>query len=170
MVKRTDGPSITLERLRSLVSYDPETGDFASVASRGGIRHSASLGHVEENGYRRLMIDGRRYLAHRLAWFFVTGEWPAEGVDHKNGDRDDNRWANLRLATASQNQANRRKPRGYSCPLKGAHWNRFRSVWQSYIRVQGRSLYLGRFDTPEAAHAAYAAAATLHFGEYARAA
>jgi len=167
--KPTDA-EISHERLLELVSYDPATGHFCNRAGRGGTRPGSPLGHVESNGYRRIMVAGHRYFAHRLAWFYMTGGWPPAVVDHKNVCPDDNRWKNLRLATRSQNQANQRKRSGTMSPLKGAHWNRFRGYWQSYIRVGGKSVFLGRFDAPEDAHAAYVAAAAEHFGEFGRAA
>lgn len=162
--------TLTVEHLRHTIHYDPQTGYFWPLEGRLGVRVGRPMGYVEKYGYRRVMIGGRRYLAHRLAWFYMTGELPALDVDHKNLCRDDNRWENLRLATDSQNHANTGPPRSNTSGLKGAHWNRFRGYWQSYIKVQGRSHFLGRFDTKEEAHAAYCAAAALFHGEYARAA
>ena len=160
---------ITREGLLQLVRYDQETGAFWAITPRRGVRGGRPLGHVDANGYRRIGIKGRRYLAHRLAWLYVTGEWPALDVDHRNLLRDDNRWDNLRLATDSENHANTRAPKSNTSGLKGAHWNRFRGYWQSSITVQGRSLFLGRFETKEEAHAAYAAAAASIYGEFGRA-
>lgn len=158
---------ISHERLCSLVEYNPSTGEFYAAAPRQGIRHRKRLGHVESNGYRRLMIEGDRFLAHRLAWFYVHRQWPDKDLDHKNLERDDNRIENLRVATDSQNHANTRAKVSKS-GLKGAHWNGARNYWQSYIRVNGRSKFLGRFDNPQAAHEAYAAAAISIHGEFAR--
>lgn len=161
---------LTHARLLALVAYDPNTGHFASISKRGGVRRGRPLGHTEANGYRRICIDGKRYLAHRLAWFFVHGRWPAEMIDHQNLQRDDNRLSNLREATISQNQRNQ-PARASISGLKGAHWNATRNYWQSYIKANGgRSVFLGRFETAEEAHAAYVAAATEMHGEFARAA
>lgn len=162
--------AITHERLLEVVNYCPETGEFTPRIRRGPTSAGRQLGHVEKNGYRRLMIDGKRYLAHRLAWFYMTGSWPAVDVDHRNLSRDDNTWRNLRLATDCQNHANRGLSRSNTSGLKGACWNRFRGHWQSYIKVEGRSHFLGRFETKEEAHAAYSAAAARFHGEFARAA
>lgn len=161
--------ALTHERLLALMTYDPATGYFWPTAGRFGVRRGRKLGHVEANGYRRIMVDGVRVLAHRLAWFYVTGYWPASDLDHRNLQRDDNRWDNLREATRAQNCANRAAGRGRS-GLKGAHWNAARNCWQSYIKVAGRSQFLGRFDTAEEAHAAYVAAAVMVHGDFARAA
>jgi hypothetical protein len=169
MVAATDTTTpLTHEELLALVRYDPETGHFFGVARRQGVRTSGiPLGNVNNtNGYRRICIKGRRYLAHRLAFFYVTGRWPTECVDHKNRCTDDNRWDNLREATFCQNQTNRRQT---FSNLKGAHWNRFRNKWQSYMRVNKKSHFLGFFPDEQSAHEAYVKAATEHAGEFARA-
>jgi hypothetical protein len=149
---------LTQERLKEILSYDPATGEFyAKLGPR--TRTGNPCGHVDKNGYRRIRVDGRRYLAHRLAWFYVHGTWPAEHIDHINGEGDDNRIANLRPASRAQNRANNR---GWGkSGLKGAHYNRFRNYWQAYIKINGRSHWLGRFDSREDAHAAYVRAALL---------
>lgn len=173
MPRKFDGineKALKHSRLLDLIVYDPKTGLFSQKCCRRGVRLSKCLGHVEKNGYRRICIDGRRYLAHRLAWFYVYKKWPNGQLDHRDLDEDNNRIRNLREATHSGNQANRRQPRGYNAPFKGAHWNRFRGYWQSYIRADGKSHFLGRFDTPEAAHRAYVKAAKRLHGEFARAA
>lgn len=161
---------ISHERLLTLVTYDPLTGKFYARVRRQGYRRAGDLGCVEPNGYRRIQVDGERYLAGRLAWFYVHGQWPESEIDHRDLDRDNNRIGNLRPATTSQNHANTGQPRGSQAPLKGAHWNRFRDHWQSYIKIDGRSVYLGRFQTADAAHRAYAAAASRLRGEFGRSA
>ena len=97
---------LTVERLRELLSYDPATGKFLWRVGRQCMRAGAVAGATEVQGYRVIKIDGKIYKAHRLAWLYVTGEWPPEEIDHKNTDPQDNVWSNLRLATHSQNQAN----------------------------------------------------------------
>ena len=168
MVAPTDIASpLTHEELLSLVRYELETGHFFRVAPRGGVRKNRPLGNVDVSGYRRIRIKYRKYLAQRLAFFYVTGRWPSCCMDHKNLCKDDNRWENLREATYSQNQGNHRQ----KCSnLKGAHWNRFRNKWQSYLNVKDRrSRFLGFFPDEQSAHEAYVRAATEHFGEFARA-
>lgn len=103
-------------------------------------------------------------MAHKLAWLYVTGEYPSCIVDHVNMVKNDNRYANLRLASKSQNGANSRA-RG-SSGIKGAYWSKQIKRWYSRI---GRR-YLGTFDTPEQAHEAYVRAASQEFQEFARAA
>ena len=111
-------------------------------------------GSLHSNGYWYIQIDGRKYLAHRLAWLITNGALPADQIDHIDGDRANNRLANLREATNAENQQNlRRAPRGSTTGLLGAspHGGGFKAR----IRVDGERRHLGQFDTPEQAHAAY---------------
>jgi hypothetical protein len=157
-------------RLLELVLYDPKTGYFTAKVGRQGARRNRPLGHVESTGYRRVCIDGMRFLAHRLAWFYMKGDWPVSEIDHKDLDKDNNKWSNLREATTSLNHANTRQPRGYNAPLKGAHWNKHRKYWVSRIFVHRKGYYLGAFKTAEEAHAAYVKAAKHFHGSFHRAA
>lgn len=163
-------PPLTAEGLRQVVSYDPETGDFIAIIRRPPVEPGQPCGRIDSRGYRIVWIARRPYRAHRLAWLYMTGDWPQQEVDHKNLVKDDNRWANLRLATTAENQRNTGLRRDNTSGLKGACWIRSTGSWQSYIRVNGRQLHLGYFATKEEAHAAYVAAAREHFGEFARAA
>src|SRR5262245_14923519 len=82
------------ERVRQLLKYSPETGELRWRVSRRGrgarLGRDAGAGHAK--GYRRVSVDGRDYLVHRVIWLWMTGEWPAAQIDHRNGVRDDNRW------------------------------------------------------------------------------
>src|SRR5690348_8900862 len=100
-------PSLSQAHLKELLRYDPETGKFFwLVRARRRSRIGDEAGSDHGQGYIEIGIEGRRYLAHRLAWFYMTGEWPPEMVDHKDLCRSNNRWANLRLATHGQNVQN----------------------------------------------------------------
>lgn len=160
--------AISRETLLKLLRYDPNTGYFGRrVTVKRATHQEGAIGHVEVSGYRRIYICGKKFAAHRLAWFYMTGEWPEFQIDHKNLNKDDNRWKNLRQATPSQNRLNIRGGWGQS-GLKGAQWNERRGRWQSYLNLNGKSLFLGRFDTAEEAHAAYCAAAEKLHGEFLR--
>lgn len=159
-----------VRRLKASISYDPATGLFTSLISRGAVKAGKTLGKPDAYGYIRLCFEGRDYKAHRLAWFYMTGEWPSSGVDHRDCDRTNNRWANLRIASQSQNSANAPLSKRNTSGFKGAHFDRSRGRWAAHICVQRKQKHLGYFDTAEDAHAAYVAAAKRHFGEYARAA
>lgn len=161
---------ITLAELKTILSYDPSDGIFrwlVKVAPNMNVGEIAGS-HVGR-GYWKICVKGKRYRAHRLAWFYVTGEWPRLQIDHVNGIRSDNRFSNLREATNGQNAANSKK-RHDNPHLKGAHWHNRDKVWFSCIRVNGKLIYLGVFKTAELAHEAYYAAAQKYFGTFARAA
>jgi len=113
------------------------------------------------------MYERTPYAAHRLAWFYETGEWPSDEIDHKNRGRDDNWFENLREATRSQNVANTALRSTNTSGFKGVSFDRSRGRFLSKIKVNYRTINLGRFDAPEEAHAAYLAAAQKHFGEFA---
>ena len=124
---------------------------------------------MNAGGYREIMIDGLRYPASHLAYVVTTGRWPRHLVDHINGDRADNRFANLREATLAENARNSAKPANNTSGLKGVTWKRRNQRWCAQVSVDNRKIHLGLFDTPEAAYAAYVAAANQHHGEFARA-
>jgi hypothetical protein len=164
---------LSAERLRELLRYDPKTGKWFWLASPNQrIRVGSEAGSLMGSGHRMIKAFGCKYLAHRLAWLYMTGEWPNDDVDHKNGKPDDNRWCNLRLATASQNIANSKRRRDNTSGFKGVSYhrhNRSRSKkWRAVIFHGGRQHYLGHYTTPEEAHAAYCAAAKDAFGKFAR--
>lgn len=166
---------LTLERLREVLSYDPATGIFTwlvQLAPRGKV--GAEAGHRTKGptniGRRQIRIDGVLYLAHRLAWFYVHGEWPKVILDHKNVDPSYNAINNLRLANSTLNQINSRAPKTNTSGVKGVHWDQSRGKWAAFIRINCRQTLLGRFPTKELAAAAYLNAAIKHYGEFARAA
>ena len=152
---------LTIERLRELIDYDPATGLFICKIARINRR----IGDVEHGtcgrGYIAFCLDGKQYYAHRLAWFYVHGVWPRAEIDHVNRDITDNRMSNLREATRAQNAKN---VPGQT--LKGIMPNHER--WQAQIRVDGKRIYLGTFDTRELAHAAYCEASRRMHGEFGR--
>ena len=159
---------ITAEELREQLDYDPETGVFTRrVTMSNRIKIGDVAGSLSDEGYLKFRVNNKRYFAHRLAWLYVHGVWPCAQIDHINGDRDDNRIANLREATCVENSRNSKKRRGGRCRLKGVYIQKHR--FGAQIRVQGKNIYLGYYDTEEEAHAAYVAAAEKEFGAFARA-
>lgn len=160
---------LTLDRLKELLSYDPETGLFEwRVTKIGKARAGARAGVVTDHGYVSIGVDGRRYYAHRLAWYYMKGEWPARLVDHKDLDGLNNTWDNLRLASKSQNGANSRLSKRNRSGLKGAYWDKSRRTWFSTIRVNGKTIGLGYFSSAEEAAAAFARESIKYRGEFAR--
>ena len=164
------GEELTHSRLLELLSYNPMTGDFIrKVSTAPRAMRGAIAGDVDSKGYWRLRIDGKRYLAYRVAGFWMTGKWPSDEVDHKNRVRVDNRWDNLRLADTFQNKRNTSVYRNNRAGLKGAYLT-VGGRYTTRIRIDGKNLHLGTFDTPEEAHALYVVKSKEHFGEFARAA
>ncbi len=117
---------------------------------------------------RRVTIGCRRYMEHRLAWFYMMGEWPKHEVDHVNGDPFDNRWINLRAATHQENQSNRGKNRNNKSGYKGVSWHRGAQKWVAQIRAHNEVTYLGLFTDPVAAALAYRKAELEAFGRFTR--
>jgi hypothetical protein len=157
----------SLEELRKLLRYDPETGEFTWLVNRGRGRVGQPAGSTTGDGYRQIEVAGRSVRLHRVAWFWMTGEWPPEEIDHINSIKADNRWCNLRLATRSQNRANTRVHSRNQLGLKGVSYQKKGGRWSAQICVDNHRRRLGSFDSPELAHAAYMAAARKAFGEFA---
>jgi hypothetical protein len=156
--------SLSAEYLRSVLRYDPDNGQFYWLIAGNGRTVGMVAGCVGTRAWH-IVIDGQKYPAHRLAVLWMTGRWPSYLVDHKDRDRLNNKWCNLRQANRQQNAANMlRSPKS---GLKGVRRDKKR--WGARITVDGREIHLGNYDTAEEAHAAYSAAATKHFGEFARA-
>jgi HNH endonuclease len=156
---------VTAEEFRRLLRYDPETGEFMWIVERrSGVPAHKRAGSIHKKGYVHIVVNGRSHRAHRLAWLYMTGAWPREQIDHRNGVRSDNRWDNLRDATQSVNQQNRtRAMRTNGTGLLGAFRNG--DLFCSKIRIDGKQRYLGTFRTAEAAHQVYMAAKRqLHEG------
>jgi hypothetical protein len=161
---------LTQERLKAVLSYDPETGAFIRLVSTcSRTRAGTVAGSRKLNGYLSILIDGKRFYLHRLAWLYMTGGWPNGDIDNINMDRRDNRWCNLREATRSQNKANAPANRRNKSGFKGVHFDTSRGKWLAQIVVAGRHYHLGRFEKAEEAHTAYSEATRRLNGEYARA-
>lgn len=142
-----------LARLR----YDPITGQFRWACAAPGIAVGKAAGSISHFGYHIIKLGRQQYRAHRLAWLIVHGEWPQGEIDHINGDRTDNRMANLRAVDRAANSQNRWMAHrdNKSCGLLGATWNKQHKRWQAKIVARKVRHHLGYFETPEQAHEAY---------------
>ena len=120
------------------LEYDPNTG----LLTKDG----KEVGGLDTYGYRHVSIGGKLYKTHRVCWYLHYGEWPDGDIDHINEIKDDNRIANLRVATRSENMRNQSKIKGYT----KAHGKYQAQYCKDYKRV-----YLGLYDTPEEARQAY---------------
>lgn len=157
--------ALTLEQVRELLDYDPNTGLLTWRKTRTGTARSGTVaGTPNLHGYVVVRIYKRHYQAHRLAWLLSTGAWPTQMIDHIDGIRTNNRISNLRDVSRTTNLENRHRAQANSrSGLLGVC--QYGNSWAANIRVKGKQLYLGRFDTPEAAHAAYLSAKrNLHEG------
>lgn len=156
--------TLTAERLREMLLYDPRTGTFTWKASRRGAKAGSVAGSHRGRGYYRICIDGVFYRSHRLAWLYTHGEWPKHQIDHIDGNPSNNRISNLRDVTALTNSQNLRKAsiNNTSSGLLGVSWHVRHKKWSAKIRIPGARLHLGYFDDKHEAHAAYVAAKRLH--------
>ena len=161
---------LTAQRLRELVTYDPDSGLFTRIvcADRSAIGPICGKPH---RGYLYIrMIGQAKFFAHRLAWLYMTGEWPACNIDHIDGNGMNNRWANLREALRNINAQNKRKAHVTNLSgLLGVYPRRYRGeptgVFRAEISVGDRRIYLGSFKSAEEGHAAYVEAKRrLHEG------
>ena len=157
-----DDQKLTQERLRELLSYDPNTGHFYWLET------GKKAGCLDVRGYIVIRIDRALYRAARLAWLFMVGEWPPHQVDHKNQIRSDDYWSNLRLATNSQNNRNKTLPKANTSGYRGVSWNKRGQRWFAQIKINYRNIYLGSFSSREDAHLAYVKASEKFHGEFGR--
>jgi len=149
---------LTAEKLRDMLSYDPETGEFFWLIKPSGPTPSGSrAGKTTNQGRRSISIKNRNYEASRLAWLHFYGEWPKNHIDHINRNPLDNRICNLRDVTCAENQRNRSSNiiNGYG---KGYSYHKKRRKWQAQASIDGKVKYLGLFDSEEEAKMATLAA------------
>ena len=147
---------LSLEYLRSLLNYDPDTGVFAWRVTRSNVKAGMRAGGLMQHGYRTISVVRHRYYEHRLVWLYVHERWPTLDIDHINGNRADNRLANLREVTRRVNLENQWLARRDSkSGLRGVHWSASHKAFLAQLQVRGRNVYLGQFDTAEEAHQAY---------------
>jgi hypothetical protein len=163
--------TVTQARLKELLHYDPKTGIFIWIKARRSTVVGTVAGYYSPT-YVKIQIDQNFYVAQRLAWLYMTGAWPDDELDHKDCDRHNNAWSNLRPATRylnAMNSSKRKNPK--SSKFKGVYWRGGRyQKWEARITFMGKEYYLGRFIDEKEAHKAYIVAAKKYCGEFARAA
>jgi hypothetical protein len=146
--------NLTNDRLKQLVSYDKETGNFYRLVPVANIKVGLVVAKPAKNGYVRMHIDGYLYYLHRLAWFYETSEWPV-AIDHIDGNKTNNKFSNLRSATYAENLQNIKNSHKTLSGFMGAYYHPKTKNWQSKIGIDGKSKSLGYYKTPEEAHQAY---------------
>lgn len=154
------------ERLLEVLSYDPLSGNFYRLSKKKGSK-KGFVGYKREDGYLQICVDYKTFLAHRLAYFYMTGEWPSETIDHKNLIKYDNRWENLRSASYKENNFNiatlPNNTTGYKGVSRATHGG-FRAT----ISVDNKQEHIGTFETAELAYEAYCNRAKELHGEFIR--
>lgn len=168
------------ELLRQLLRYEPDTGRlYWKLRPRGMFRSdrtwrswNAEFAEKEafttvNGGYYKGKIFCDAYLAHRVIWAMCMGAWPENQIDHKNGNKLDNRIENLRDADHTQNQRNQPRYRNNTSGIKGVSWHKVSGKWMAGIRVDGKRRHLGLFSSKEAARDAYITAAKRYHKEFA---
>ena len=143
--------SITAEKLKEILSYDPENGVFTWVKAMGPKKAGSIAGGERFDGYWRVGISGVRYRLHALAWLYMTGELPSMAIDHIDGDPSNNKFSNLRHVSNSENQRNRRRQSNNTSGHAGVSVCGRRGVFRAHAKVNGRFKSLGCFKTAEEA-------------------
>ena len=146
------------QRLLALFRYDAERGLLISL------RTGEAAGCLNNRGRRVIGVDGKLYRAARLIWLIERGDWPAGLLDHKDTNPSNDRIDNLREATPTQNNANRKPTKLF----KGATFHKRSGKWRAQIKFQGKTTEIGTYRTAAEAHAAYRLKAAEVFGEFAR--
>jgi HNH endonuclease/AP2 domain len=164
---------VSIDFVKSALAYDPESGVMKwkfrpNYRKNWNTRFAGKpAGTLEADDHIYIGLAGRRFVAHRLAWAIMTGEWPHGEIDHRNEIKSDNRWDNLRQATTPENRQNKRAPRTNTSGYKGVCYCRLTGRWVAQIQVESNHKYLGRYNTPEEAYAVYQEAALRLHGEFA---
>lgn len=156
--------NLTISELRDRFTYHPDTGLFTRNKTHRRWVAGSVLTGTKSHGYVRVCVDGKQISAHRLAWFWMTGDWPPQDIDHIDGNRSNNAWANLRHVDRSTNLENIRSAKSHnkSTGLLGAYHSPTAGRFVSRIQVRGKTINLGSFETAEEAHAAYLSAKRQH--------
>lgn len=141
--------------LKELLNYNPDTGVFTWANDSKRVKTGTKAGTITNQGYVRIKILDKVYMAHRLAWLYVYGVMPSEQIDHINHDKADNRIENLREATNQQNQFNKPKSKYSKSNYKGISFHKRSNKWLAQININKVNTYLGIFDTEEEAALAY---------------
>lgn len=159
---------LTVEQLREILNFNPETGLFTWKRPRRRCKVGDVAGSPHAMGYLQIGVAQQKFLVHRLAWFYVHGVWPPEQIDHIDGNRTNNAISNLRLASRSDNQCNRGVSRNNTTGRKGVRFEARKGLWRAEIQYRGERKWLGYFDNAEDASVAYQTAARELFGEFRR--
>jgi hypothetical protein len=139
--------TLTQQRLKELLDYDPATGIFVWVVAKKGTRKNKIAGFKRPDGYSTVRVDGKHYLLHRLAWLFMHGYFPEHNIDHIDRDPSNNRLSNLREATQQCNLRNCKKSKANTSGVTGVYWFKRDQKWSAKISAGGKNLHLGQYSS-----------------------
>lgn len=158
--------SLTQKRLKEVVRYNKQTGLFYWKVSTGKAKRGEVAGHTDSKGYTKVSIDGVKYFAHRLAWFYVYGTWPTQNIDHKDLCRNNNRLSNLRDVGQSINGLNGPLRRNNSSGYTGVSYDARRRTWVAYVHRAHHKKHLGAYKNLAEAVEARRSALTQIFQQF----
>ena len=136
---------ITQSRLKKLLYYNSETGDFIWKVNKYRSKKGSIAGGINKDGYCYIKIDGVTYKLARLAFLYKEGYWPENEIDHINRITGDDRWINLRHVTRQCNMRNCGMLKNNTSGIKGLSWDKARLKWAAQIKVNGKNISVGRF-------------------------
>lgn len=155
---------LSYKRLCEVVAYDKKSGDFYWKVSIGKAKRGNVAGHTDSNGYTKISIDGVKYFAHRLAWFYVRKEWPKRNIDHIDRCRSNNKFSNLRDVGQSLNGLNGSLRKNNRSGYTGVSYDPRRDQWVAYINQGRRKKHVGAFKDKKLAVLARSKAIMQIFG------
>ena len=161
---------MNIQKMQDCISYDPESGvmTWKKVLSNRAKLGGICGGNIDSKGYGRVCFDGKQYRAHRVAWALFYGQEPDQQIDHINGNRLDNRIANLRLASNAENSRNCRLSKNNTSGVTGVCYHSRAKKWFAQIMFNRKNHFLGLHDTKEKAIEARKKAETQYFGQFAK--
>jgi len=136
---------LTQDRLKEILSYDKGTGLFKWKISVGTAKKGSIAGNKRPVGYVAIKINSNPYYAHRLAWLYVNGEFPEDGIDHINGNKSDNTLSNLRSVSSTENLRNQKIRKNNKSGFNGVSWSKLISKWRSIIIIDKKQINLGSY-------------------------
>lgn len=158
---------LTQKTLKEALHYNQHTGIFTRlISNRSRAKIGDIAGYINSLGYVAINVYGKKQLAHRLAFLYMTGEMPKDQVDHINGIKSDNRISNLRQCKQSDNQKNVATRKDNKSGFKGVVWHKASGKWEVNATLNGKNHYLGRYDNIKVAEQSYKNFAKKHHGDF----
>lgn len=156
----------TPDQLNAIFEYDGDSGNLIWKVRKCRIHPGTIADSLDNKGYRTVMISGRNYKVHRIIWAMKIGVWPTNQIDHRDTNKSNNRWDNIRPATNQQNHGNRGKNKNNTSGFKDVV--KHNGLWAARITVNDKQIWLGRFEKPEHAYEAVKQGHAHYFGEFSR--